>query len=57
MIELAPHDPNAHNNLGVMLMQAGHNDEAAQQFREVLRIRPDDAVAAASLRDAENADR
>ena len=36
-----------------MLMQDGLMKEAAQQFIEVLRIRPEDRVAAANLRDAE----
>jgi hypothetical protein len=40
-----------------MLMQEGRMGEAAEQFRHVLRIRPDDKLAEANLRDAEKSAR
>jgi Flp pilus assembly protein TadD len=38
-----------HHDYGVALAQAGRFDEAAAQFRETLRLQPDNASAKANL--------
>ena len=40
-IELLPHDPMGHLELGLLLVQSGHAEEALGQFEEVLREQPD----------------
>lgn len=54
-VTLNPDDADAHNNLGVLLLREGRPLEAVRHFRAVLRIRPDDHIAATNLRDAEKA--
>src|SRR5713226_6023948 len=51
-LETARLDPKApvHNGLGVVYMRLGQTSEAIAQFREALRLRPDDADAAENLR-------
>ena len=39
----------AHDNLGIILAEAGRNDEAARHFRRVLELRPTHAGARANL--------
>jgi len=39
-----------HNGLGVVYMRLGQPSEAIAQFKEALRLRPDDADAAENLR-------
>ena len=41
--ELTPDDPDAHNNLGLVLMQRGEGDAAIKEFKEAVRLRPEDA--------------
>ncbi|HCP90675.1 MAG TPA: hypothetical protein DIT76_01295 [Spartobacteria bacterium] len=41
-----------HNSLGVIYMRLGQVSQAIAQFNEVLRLQPDDAVAAENLRTA-----
>jgi tetratricopeptide (TPR) repeat protein len=45
-------DPKApvHNELGVIYARLGQTSEAIAQFKEALRLRPDDAQAAENLR-------
>jgi Flp pilus assembly protein TadD len=42
-------DAAIHNDLGVALLGLGRRDEAAAEFREAVRIRPDLAEAKANL--------
>jgi Flp pilus assembly protein TadD len=51
-LETARLDPKApvHNSLGVVYMRLGQTSEAIAQFKEALRVRPDDAQAAENLR-------
>src|SRR6266699_664143 len=51
-LETARLDPKApvHNGLGVVYMRLGQTSEAIAQFKEALRLRPDDADAAENLR-------
>src|SRR5438552_7510659 len=51
-LEAARLDPKApvHNGLGVVYMRLGQTSEAIAQFKEALRLRPDDADAAENLR-------
>ena len=51
-LETARLDPKApvHNSLGVIYMRLGQVSQAIAQFNEVLRLQPDDAVAAENLR-------
>src|SRR5216110_3251414 len=51
-LETARLDPKApvHNGLGVVYMRLGQPSEAIAQFKEALRLRPDDADAAENLR-------
>src|SRR5437588_9742314 len=51
-LETARLDPKApvHNGLGVVYMRLGKTSEAIAQFKEALRLRPDDADAAENLR-------
>src|SRR5439155_1763942 len=51
-LETARLDPKApvHNALGVVYVRLGQTSEAIAQFKEALRLRPDDAEAAANLR-------
>lgn len=44
-----PHNPRAHNNLGVVLAAAGRTDEAIAQYRAALAINPEDAKARNNL--------
>ena len=39
-----------HNALGVVYVRLGQTSEAIAQFKEALRLRPDDAEAAKNLR-------
>ena len=49
-MDLAPQGKvDARNNLGVMLMERGRLDEAAEQFAEALRVVPGYAQARANL--------
>jgi tetratricopeptide (TPR) repeat protein len=50
--ETARLDPNApvHNSLGVVYMRLGQMSQAIAEFKEALRLRPDDAGAAENLR-------
>jgi len=51
-LETARLDPKApvHNGLGVVYIRLGQTSEAIAQFKEALRLRPDDADAAENLR-------
>jgi len=51
-LETARLDPKApvHNALGVVCVRLGQTSEAIAQFKEALRLRPDDAEAAKNLR-------
>src|SRR6266404_3021489 len=51
-LETARLDPKApvHNGLGVVYVRLGQTSEAIAQFKEALRLRPDDADAAENLR-------
>ena len=51
-LETARLDPKAplHNGLGVVYMRLGQTSEAIAQFKEALRLQPDDADAAENLR-------
>jgi len=52
LVEAARLDPKApvHNGLGVVYIRLGQTSEAIAQFKEALRLRPDDADAAENLR-------
>jgi tetratricopeptide (TPR) repeat protein len=42
-VQLRPDLADAHRNLGLALANLGRFDEALREFREVLRLKPDDA--------------
>jgi len=44
-----PHYAEARNNLGIALGMSGRLDEAINQFREALRVKPDFADARRNL--------
>lgn len=48
-LELAPGHPGAQNDLAVLWMTQGRNDEARELLARVLAARPDDATARANL--------
>src|ERR671935_3179849 len=48
-VALAPAAASAHEALGAVLFEQGHDREAAEAFREVLRLRPDHARAGLNL--------
>jgi len=48
-IRLKPDDVMPHYNLGVFLERRGLRRQAAEQFREVLRLDPEDSDARANL--------
>ena len=48
-LELAPDHVATMNDLAVLLMEEGRNDEARALLERVLEIRPEDEVAAANL--------
>jgi len=52
MEETARLDPTApvHNSLGVVYMRLGQKSQAIAEFKEALRLRPDDGAAAENLR-------
>jgi tetratricopeptide (TPR) repeat protein len=54
-LEAARLDPKApvHNSLGVVYMKLGQTSGAIAEFKEALRMRPDDAAAAENLRFAQ----
>ena len=54
-LEAARLDPKApvHNSLGVVYMKLGQTSAAIAEFKEALRMRPDDAAAAENLRFAQ----
>jgi Flp pilus assembly protein TadD len=41
LIERSPDDASAHHNLGTLLLRTRRFDEAAESYREALRLRPD----------------
>jgi tetratricopeptide (TPR) repeat protein len=43
VVRLAPQDPTARYNYGVLLYRRAYFSEAAEQFRELVRLQPDDA--------------
>ena len=43
VVALTPNDADAHNNLGLVLMQRGEGDAAVKEFQEAVKLRPDDA--------------
>ena len=49
VVELAPRDADAHNNLGMNLYQLGRLEEAKACFRQALRLKPNHAHAAVNL--------
>jgi len=51
-ISLWPSYSDPHYNLGVCLLASGDDDGAMDQFREVFRLQPDDALARRHLADA-----
>ena len=48
-LELAPQDPLAHTELGLLLTDAGRFDEAVVRFREAIRLDPEAPTAWAGL--------
>lgn len=48
-VRLRPDDPQAHNNLGLMLRQQGHLSAAIASFSRALQLRPDDPGAHLNL--------
>jgi len=48
-ISLAPGFRDAHSNLGVQLLKAGHTEDALREFREALRIGPPNATLYTNL--------
>ncbi|MDO8359210.1 MAG: sulfotransferase [Devosia sp.] len=44
-VELAPNESSLRHNLGVLLTSSGEVEAAAQQYREALRLKPDDTLA------------
>ena len=43
-VQTAPKSARAHTNLGEIYLRQGHTAQAEREFREALRIQPDDAV-------------
>ena len=48
-LRLSPDYAEAHGNLGVVLAQKGHRDEAIVHYTEALRLKPDLAPALNNL--------
>jgi tetratricopeptide (TPR) repeat protein len=48
-LKLDPKNPEAHNNIGLVLAQTGEDERALAEFREAIAIRPDYADAHANL--------
>jgi lipoprotein NlpI len=44
-VKMAPNAPEAHNNLGLALLEAGSPQQAAESFRRCLALQPDYAAA------------
>jgi predicted Zn-dependent protease len=51
---LDPDFPDAHHNLGMLLLALNQPNEAITQLREVLRLKPDDAQIREVLRRMES---
>jgi Flp pilus assembly protein TadD len=49
VLRVRPEDAGAHNKLGNVLAQQGKHEEAARQFEETLRLKPDRAGACNNL--------
>ena len=47
--ELQPDNPDAHNNLGLAMVQAGQAAQSVAEFQAALRLRPEDPGYRANL--------
>jgi Flp pilus assembly protein TadD len=54
-LEIKPDSVEAHNNLGLALLQLGRSGEAIDQFQQALRIKPDYPEAQRNLQRAQAA--
>ena len=47
--EISPESPEAHNNLGLAYELTGQPDQAIEQYREAVRLRPNNSTAQRNL--------